>query len=65
MCKIRCCYKCDKRHKNCHSHCEDYLTERKALDEYNAKQRQIKLNNQIFNDIKSDAIFKTKKRYNK
>lgn len=58
--RIKCCYECKKRHMYCHSTCEDYLRERKALDEYNEEQRRIKLERQIFNEIKSETIERTK-----
>lgn len=61
--RINCCYKCEKRHIGCHSTCEDYLRERKALDEYNEKQRKIKLEHQMFNEIKSKNNRKTKRRF--
>lgn len=31
--KKRPCYKCEKRHTNCHSHCEDYFGLRAEFDE--------------------------------
>ena len=47
----------------CHSACEDYLRERKDLNEYNEKQRKIKLERQMFNETKSKTIEKTKRMY--
>lgn len=61
--RIKCCYECKKRHMYCHSTCEDYLRERKDLNEYNEKQRKIKLERQMFNEIKSKTIEKTKRMY--
>jgi hypothetical protein len=61
--RIKCCYECKKRHMYCHNTCEDYLRERKDLNEYNEKQRKIKLERQMFNEIKSKTIEKTKRMY--
>lgn len=61
--RIKCCYKCEKRHEGCHGTCEDYLRERKALDEYNEEQRKIKQDRQNYNEIKRFAIAKTKRKY--
>lgn len=35
------CKDCPERHSLCHSHCEKYLSFRKALDEWN-KQEQLR-----------------------
>lgn len=36
--KIECCHHCtDKRHYNCHSTCKEYIEQRAALDEQNAR----------------------------
>lgn len=48
---------------NCHSTCEDYLKEREELDRFNEERRKIKQTNQAFNEIKSDVIAKTKRKY--
>lgn len=63
--RINCCYKCEKRHISCHSTCEDYLRERKALDEYNEKQRKINQPDRLCNELKNDIIAKTKCKYKK
>lgn len=31
---IKCCKDCTERHPLCHSHCENYITERVLLDRY-------------------------------
>lgn len=38
--KINCCMGCvpPKRHIGCHADCEEYMAERKALDERNAEE---------------------------
>lgn len=36
--KITCCKGCEKRFPGCHSECEDYLEERRKLDEYNEEK---------------------------
>jgi hypothetical protein len=61
--RINCCYKCEKRHIGCHSTCEDYLRERKALDEFNENQRKINQPDRLYNELKSDTIAKTKRKY--
>lgn len=61
--RINCCYKCEKRHIGCHNTCEDYLRERKALDEFNENQRKINQPDRLFNELKSDIIAKTKHKY--
>lgn len=61
--RIKCCYKCEKRHVGCHGSCEDYLRERKALDEFNEEQRKIKQVRQSYNEIKRFTIEKTKRKY--
>ena len=65
MCKIRCCYECKKRHNMCHSHCEDYLRERKALDGYNAERRKETEIRQTYQAIKDETIRRTQKKYGK
>ena len=49
----------------CHSHCEDYLRERKALDEYNAKRRKETELKQTYQAIKDETVRKTMKKYSK
>lgn len=63
MYKITCCHKCEKRHILCHSTCEEYLAERKALDEYNKEKRKENELKQTYQAIKGEAIRRTQKRY--
>lgn len=39
---IRCCKDCTKRHASCHSHCEDYITEKALLAKYNEDRKREK-----------------------
>ncbi|MGN0693750.1 MAG: hypothetical protein ACI4LK_02425 [Lentihominibacter sp.] len=41
--KITCCKGCEKRFPGCRSECEEYLEERRKLDEYNEeKYRELR-----------------------
>lgn len=44
MSRIKCCKDCTKRHVGCHSECQDYITEKRMLEEELqrvAKQRDL------------------------
>ena len=56
MPKISPCYHCERRHKLCHSDCEDYALYRKAVDEIANKKQNDIYNNYIVN------LFRKKRR---
>ena len=45
----KCCYECPERKVGCHSSCERYLAERKALDdEKDAKKKRQETRNMVW-----------------
>ena len=51
---ITCCYKCEKRHKLCHSTCEEYIKQKEALSIVNEKIKK-------YRDIDDALFFKFRK----
>lgn len=41
--KITCCYNCENRTIACHGNCDEYLTQRKQLNELNEQIHQKKI----------------------
>lgn len=61
MNKITCCKDCEKRHKNCHSDCKTYLSEKADLErfkEYNADARRY--HNQVMKTMYEPSFPKNK-----
>lgn len=56
--QIHCCRNCvaPKRHIGCHGDCEEYLIERKHLDEENAKRYEEKLKKRNLYEMKADSV---------
>jgi hypothetical protein len=54
--KITCCIGCEApaRNATCHSYCQDYIEERKALDVDIAKRKRAKQAVNIFNGYAGD-----------
>lgn len=50
------CYKCEKRHKNCHSKCEDYADYRKQLQALKPEQKD-----DIYSSYLCNAIYRRRK----
>lgn len=47
------CYECKKRHAHCHSECSDYISFRKARDEFNTMRSNERILNSILNNLEA------------
>lgn len=59
--QITCCYKCEKRHKGCHSSCEDYIRQKSEAEEYACKWRKEIINYRDIVDTYAKKMYKGKK----
>lgn len=46
--RSQCCKDCQRRHKGCHSDCEDYLAAKKELDELKKQMQAAAANDGYF-----------------
>ena len=62
--KIECCHGCEKpkRYPGCQSHCEEYIQQRKELDEWNNMHYQQKVAVSRINNREYDRIYKARRR---
>lgn len=63
---ITCCKDCTRRHPSCHSHCDNYITERALLDKYKAdtrRENQAEIYNKIVSMRMRDYYSKKQPRY--
>lgn len=61
MIGIKTCLNCERRFPNCHSTCEDYIQEKKALNDFNEKIRLDKEEYGKFYEYRSQCFRKYSK----